>query len=511
MLFNSIAFAVFFPTVFVLYWFSWKDVLSLVWGRNQVALSGDSAALGKSSDRIWVDEFVGSRSIQTQNILLLIASYVFYGWWDWRFLSLIAVSSLSDYLIGMYLGKTERADHRKYLLYLSLAINLGLLGFFKYYNFFVESFVAAFAGIGVSLHIETLYIILPVGISFYTFQTLSYTIDIYRKQLEPTRDPIAFFTFVSFFPQLVAGPIERASNLLPQFSQQRVFKYSEAKAGLKQILWGLFKKIVIADNCAIYVNQIFGESDHLSGSILILGAVYFAFQVYGDFSGYSDIAIGTARLLGFKLLPNFRLPYFSTSISEFWRRWHISLNTWFIDYVYTPIALNKRHWAKWGVIFAIFVTFTTSGLWHGANYTFIAWGFLHSVGLMYETLTKKRRKKLKKKFAPAVWDVTGALFTFSFVCLTYIFFRAESLSHAFRYLDNLLTWELFALPDPLTLGKFMPAAVLFLAVEWLQRKKEQTLDFDQFPSWIRWIIYYVIIYMLSNYGASSQTFIYFQF
>ena len=455
--------------------------------------------------------FEGQRSIHVQNILLLIASYVFYGWWDWRFLGLIALSSITDYWVGFQLGETDDEKRRKFLLYTSLGLNLGMLGLFKYFNFFVESFIDAFSIFGLNLHYSTLQLILPVGISFYTFQTLSYTLDIYRRKLKPSKDPIAFFTFVSFFPQLVAGPIERASNLLPQFSKRRRFDYEASRGALKQILWGLFKKIVIADNCAIYANQIFGASEELSGSVLLLGGIYFAVQVYGDFSGYSDIAIGTARLLGFNLLPNFQMPYFSTSISEFWRRWHISLNTWFIDYVYTPIALNKRHWGTYGILFAILLTFTTSGLWHGANYTFVMWGFLHSLALVYETLTKKKRRKLKKKFHPWIWGIVAGSLTFAFVVFTDIFFRAENISHGLQYIGSMFSRDLFALPDPLAQAKFMPWVLLFFGFEWLQRNRKQALEISFLPRIGRWFVYYGVLYLIFNYGASPQSFIYFQF
>ncbi|MEM8886371.1 MAG: MBOAT family O-acyltransferase [Bacteroidota bacterium] len=506
MLFNSLTFAIFFPIVFLLYWFTWKDVRLWLLGKRLAVADGGEQLSGSISS-----PFEGSRSIQSQNILLLIASYTFYGWWDWRFLGLIALSSITDYWVGLQLGKTEEEKRRKFFLYISLGLNLGMLGLFKYFNFFVESFIDAFSVFGLNLHYSTLQLILPVGISFYTFQTLSYTLDIYRRKLEPSKDPIAFFTFVSFFPQLVAGPIERASNLLPQFSKRRKFDYEASRGALKQILWGLFKKIVIADNCAIYANQIFGSSEELSGSVLLLGGIYFAVQVYGDFSGYSDIAIGTARLLGFKLLDNFKLPYFSSSISEFWRRWHISLNTWFIDYIYTPIALKRRNWGTYGILFAILLTFTTSGLWHGANYTFVMWGFLHALALAYETLTKKKRRKWKKKFHPLLWTgVTGCI-TFAFVVFTDIFFRAESIGHAAQYIGAMFSADLFALPDPLAQAKFMPWVLAFFVFEWLQRNRTYILEISFLPRLGRWMVYYTVIYLIFNYGASPQSFIYFQF
>ena len=341
MLFNSIEFAFFLPIVFILYW------------------------------------FVFNKKLKTQNILLLVSSYVFYGWWDWRFLFLILFSSFIDFVLGIKLSKSESKLNRKLLLLTSVAVNIGFLGFFKYYNFFAESFANAFTFFGQSINPERLNIILPVGISFYTFQTLSYTIDVYKNKLKPTTNVISFFAFVSFFPQLVAGPIERATNLLPQFYKKRTFKYVAAVDGMRQILLGLFKKIVIADNCATLVNTIFDNPENFSGSTLFVGAVLFAFQIYGDFSGYSDIAIGTARLFGFNLMKNFALPYFSRDIAEFWRRWHISLSTWFRDYVYIPLGGSRGSLSL--QIRNIFIIFIVSGFWHGANWTFIVWGALHAL------------------------------------------------------------------------------------------------------------------------------------
>jgi D-alanyl-lipoteichoic acid acyltransferase DltB (MBOAT superfamily) len=305
MLFNSIDFAIFLPLVFILYWFA------------------------------------TNKSLKLQNFLLVAASYLFYGWWDWRFLSLILFSTLVDYLVGIGLSKQENQHKRKVLLWTSILVNLGFLGFFKYYNFFLDNFITAFTFFGTEIKSNSLNIILPVGISFYTFQTLSYSIDVYKRKLEPTKDFVAFSAFVSFFPQLVAGPIERATHLLPQFYKKRTFDYSKAVDGMRQILWGLFKKIVIADNCAEYANLIFNNSADYSGSTLVLGALFFTFQIYGDFSGYSDIAIGTSRLFGFDLMRNFNFPYFSRDIAEFWRRWHISLSTWFRDYLYIPLGGSR--------------------------------------------------------------------------------------------------------------------------------------------------------------------------
>ena len=341
MLFNSIDFAIFLPLVFIFYW------------------------------------FVTNKNLQLQNFLIVASSYFFYGWWDWRFLSLILFSTIVDYLVGSQLKTEENNKKRKVLLWISIVMNLGFLGFFKYYNFFVDNFVTAFSFFGNEIQVNSLNIILPVGISFYTFQTLSYTIDIYRRKLEPTKDFIAFSAFVSFFPQLVAGPIERASNLLPQFYKKRTFDYTKAGDGMRQILWGLFKKIVIADNCAEYANTIFNNYEDQSGATLVLGALFFTFQIYGDFSGYSDIAIGTSRLFGFNLKQNFNFPYFSRDIAEFWRRWHMSLSTWFRDYLYIPLGGSRG--GIWMKIRNTFIIFIVSGFWHGANWTFIVWGMLNAL------------------------------------------------------------------------------------------------------------------------------------
>jgi len=401
MLFNSLEFLLFLPTVFVLYWFVFKNQL------------------------------------RAQNILLLVASYVFYGWWDWRFLSLIIASTFLDYFVALALQKNDSSLKRKYLLGLSLLGNLGMLGFFKYYNFFVESWVEAWANLGITMEVSTLKIILPVGISFYTFQTLSYTIDVYRKEMQPTKNFIDFAAFVTFFPQLVAGPIERASHLLPQFYKKRLFSYDLAVSGIHLILWGLFKKVVIADSCAIYVNEIFGNYDKLDSLTLLLGSVYFAFQIYGDFSGYSDMAIGFARLFGFNLMLNFNYPYFSRDIAEFWRRWHISLSTWFRDYIYIPLGGSQV--GLWFQVRNTFIIFLVSGFWHGANWTFLVWGFLNALYFLPLLLRGKNRKhigalQLGWNFI-SVKTFFSILSTFLLTCLAWIFFRSASVTEAFAYIE----------------------------------------------------------------------------
>jgi len=483
MLFNSLDFAIFLPIVFLLYW------------------------------------SIPSRLINIQNFLILIASYIFYGWWSLEFLMLIVFSTLVDYFIGraLYVQKNDRK--RKLLLCCSIIINIGLLGFFKYFNFFIENFSGAFSFFGYHFNSWSLKIILPVGISFYTFQTLSYTIDVYRKNLEPTKDIISFASFVSFFPQLVAGPIERAKKLLPQFSKIRKFSYSETAEGLKQILWGLFKKIVIADNCAEYVNLVFEDPSSHSGSVLVLGATLFAFQIYGDFSGYSDIAIGTARLFGFQLMQNFSYPYFSRSIAEFWRRWHISLSTWFRDYVYIPLGGSKG--GKMMQIRNVMIIFIVSGFWHGAQWTFIFWGFLNALFFLPGLLMNRNRKYLgivaENGSFPNILEFFKIGFTFFLIVITWIFFRANSLSEGFLYIKEIGTKSIFIAPH---LNTAMSTKILFLFIllmlitEWNARKKEFGLSFFMAsqPQIIRWIFYSLIICSIGFFMPAEETpFIYFQF
>jgi D-alanyl-lipoteichoic acid acyltransferase DltB (MBOAT superfamily) len=483
MLFNSLDFAIFLPIVFLLYW------------------------------------FVVQKNLKLQNALIVIASYVFYGWWDWRFLSLIIFSTVIDYLIGQRLRTEDKQSKRKVLLWASIIVNLGFLGFFKYYNFFLENFVDAFSFFGMQINANSLNIILPVGISFYTFQTLSYTIDVYRKKLEPTKDFIAFSAFVCFFPQLVAGPIERASNLLPQFYKKRTFEYHKAVDGIRQILWGLFKKAVIADNCAEFANQIFNNSADMNGSTLVLGAIFFTFQIYGDFSGYSDIAIGTSRLFGFDLKQNFATPYFSRDIAEFWRRWHISLSTWFRDYLYIPLGGSR--YGTWMKVRNTFAIFLVSGFWHGANWTFIVWGALNAIYFLPLLLTNNNKKKIgvvaEGKLLPSFRELFLMLTTFAFTVLAWIFFRAEDLSHAFSYIGGVFSESFFSIPVFFGRRDALITMVLifvFLFVEWLGRNgkygTEQLLVRSNV--YIRLFIYFLLVNAILFYAKKeSQDFIYFQF
>ena len=487
MLFNSLDFAIFLPIIFFLYW------------------------------------FVAQKNLKLQNALIVVASYVFYGWWDWRFLSLIIFSSVVDYLVGQKLIVEEKQSKRKVLLWTSILVNLGFLGFFKYYNFFLENFVDAFSLFGMQINANSLNIILPVGISFYTFQTLSYTIDIYKKKLEPTKDFIAFSAFVCFFPQLVAGPIERATNLLPQFYKKRTFEYHKAVDGMRQILWGLFKKIVIADNCAEFANQIFNNSADMNGSTLVLGAIFFTFQIYGDFSGYSDIAIGTSRLFGFDLKQNFATPYFSRDIAEFWRRWHISLSTWFRDYLYIPLGGSRG--GTWMKIRNTFAIFLVSGFWHGANWTFIIWGALNAIYFLPLLLTNNNRKNLgvvaEGKLLPSLRELFAMLITFGLTVFAWIFFRANDINHALEFIFGIFSQNFFQPIEEfvkeknelLKFGHTICFIFILLISEWFGRDQLHPLSkiLTVKNQTFRFVIYLFLVLAIIYFCGQQQEFIYFQF
>jgi alginate O-acetyltransferase complex protein AlgI len=479
MLFNSIDFAIFLPIVFILYW------------------------------------FVTNKNLKLQNLLIVISSYIFYGWWDWRFLSLILFSTILDYSIGISLSKQVNQNKRKILLWISILMNLGFLGFFKYYNFFLANFITAFSFFGTEINANSLNIILPVGISFYTFQTLSYTIDVYKRQLDTTKDFIAFSAFVSFFPQLVAGPIERATNLLPQFYTKRYFDYSKTVDGMRQILWGLFKKIVIADNCAQYANIIFNNSSEYSGSTLVLGAIFFTFQIYGDFSGYSDIAIGTSRLFGFNLKQNFAFPYFSRDIAEFWRRWHISLSSWFRDYLYIPLGGSRGR--TWNKIRNVFIIFLVSGFWHGANWTFIIWGALNALYFLPIFITNNNRNNLnivaQGKYLPNLKEFLLMSLTFILTVFAWIFFRAENIGHATSYINNIFSPTLFEYSEIFPLGLLL-LILFFLSIEWMNRNKQYGLEkFNkQKFKFLDVLLLYIVFWSTVIWNSSKEVeFIYFQF
>ena len=472
MLFNSIEFLLFLPTVFVSYW------------------------------------FVFNKNLRVQNSLIIFSSYVFYGLWDYRFLSLIFLSTIVDYIIGLNIPKQDSEKKQRLLLWCSVLFNLSVLGFFKYYNFFVDSWVDLLSSVGYEIKsVWTLNIILPVGISFYTFQTMSYTIDIYRKNLEPTKDFISFASFVSFFPQLVAGPIERASNLLPQILNKREFQYKQGVQGLRLILWGMFKKVVIADRLAPMVDDIFANYQDFGGGILLLGAIYFAFQIYCDFSGYSDIAIGTSKLFGFELMSNFKVPYLSRNIGEFWRRWHISLSKWFRDYLYIPLGGSKG--LKWTSMRNIFIVFLISGLWHGSNWTFIFWGLYHSILFIPSFLFKTNRKYTssvvgENRFIPTPREFLQVGTTFLLVTIGWIFFRSETVGDSLGYLYQMI----FHFNFPLKFRSKIPLIIALIIIDFMIRKNDR-LKNNFFKYDI--IFYYVMLFMIIEKFGSNNQFIYSQF
>lgn len=473
MLFNSFAFLVFLPAVYIAYW--------------------------------WVFR----RNVRVQNLFVLASSWFFYGWWDVRFLGLLVASSLCDHLLGLAVERSKGTVTGRIWVGVSIAVNLGLLGFFKYFNFFAEGLSDLLSALGFQAHMPTLRVLLPVGISFYTFQSLGYIIDVYRGQVKAQRDPIVLLAFISFFPQLVAGPIERARQMLPQFERPRRFTMDSARDGLRQMLWGFFKKIAIADTCAPLANAIFDADPATTGGItLFFGAFFFAFQIYGDFSGYSDIAIGSARLFGFELGRNFAFPYFSRSIPEFWHRWHISLSTWFRDYVYLPLGGWRT---KAGRMRNIMITFLVSGLWHGANWTFVAWGALNGAYYAPQVIggTKARRDD------PVLRDLPRILLTFLLVVVTWIFFRAADLGAAVdhvRYMCTNATWY----PGALLLWTFRPESALILILvlaEWRARRDQHAMQRLPARSWLRWALYLaIIVTILLNLDLrTAHAFIYFQF
>lgn len=478
MLFNSLDFALFLPIVFILYWFATKNNFKL------------------------------------QNILLLFASYFFYACWDYRFLFLLMFSTLLDYFSGIKIFEAENKKKRTFWLWLSIGINLGFLGYFKYYNFFISSFAQGFAALGIKINISTLQIILPVGISFYTFHGLSYVIDIYKKRIAPENNFINYAVFVSFFPLLIAGPIERATNLLPQIIKKREFDSSKAVDGLRQILWGLFKKIVIADNCAIYADAVFNNYNDYSGITLFWGGLFFTFQIYCDFSGYTDIAIGTARLFGINLLRNFSFPYFSRSIAEFWRRWNISLSTWFRDYLYIPLGGSKG--GVWMKTRNIFIIFLVSGFWHGANWTFIAWGLINAIYILPSVLFKTNRDNLnivaQGRYLPNLKELLSIAITFSLTVFAWIFFRSENIEHAMGFISKLFSFSEISKPFSVPLAMVLLMAG-FIIVEWQGREQQYAIADvgSKWPKIIRWTMYYVLAIAIFYFSTSGKPFIYFQF
>ena len=487
MLFNSFNFAIFLPIVFLLYW------------------------------------FVVNKKLQSQNVLLLIASYFFYACWDWRFMFLLIFSTLLDYFTGLKMSDAENKNSKKFWFWLSVIINLGFLGVFKYYNFFADSFAQLLSQVGMHINPTTINVVLPVGISFYTFHGLSYVIDIYKDRIKAEKNFTEYAVFVSFFPLLVAGPIERATHLLPQIKKERTFDYTKAVDGLRQILWGLFKKVVIADQCATFANLIFNHSNQYSGLTLLFGALFFTFQIYCDFSGYSDIALGTARLFGIELLRNFAFPYFSRDIAEFWRRWHISLSSWFRDYLYIPLGGSRG--GAWMSVKNTFIIFIVSGFWHGANWTFVAWGALNAIYFLPLLLMKRNRDNIEivamGKTIPTAKEFFAMLTTFGLTVFAWIFFRAENLNHAFKFIKGMFAG--FIHPKSYVqairfvqheVGYMLPILLLFfILIEWIGRENQFALAKVglKWKAAFRYAFYVVLIFMIIWFSGKEQQFIYFQF
>lgn len=478
MLFNSLSFLLFLPIVFTIYW--------------------------------WINK----RSLQLQNGLLLLASYYFYACWDWRFLFLLIFSTALDYYTAIKMVEAKNNNKKKNWFWLSIGINLGFLGVFKYYNFFADSFAEVLSGFGIQANFWTLKVILPVGISFYTFHGLSYVIDIYKERIQPERNIVTYSLFVSYFPLLVAGPIERATHLLPQIKKKRVFDYSRAVDGVHQIIWGLFKKVVIADNCALYANDIFEHYESMNSLSLFLGTIYFSFQIYGDFSGYSDIALGTSKLFGIDLLRNFNYPYFSRDIAEFWRRWHISLSSWFRDYLYFPLGGSQG-----GMMMKIrntFIIFLVSGFWHGANWTFIVWGALHAAFFLPLLITQNNRNNIesvaKGKSLPTLWELVSMIMTFCLTAFAWIFFRAKTVSEACSYIRNMFSFNFEGGIQFLDFERYsvelLLLLLLFIVMEWNSREQEH-------PIMGKWSLLKALVILLTilvlGVFSSPADFIYFQF
>lgn len=481
MLFNSYEFLIFLPIVFCCYWFIF-------------------------------------RKLKLQNIFIVLASYYFYGCWSKRFLILIFFTTVACFFAGLLIAKSKNRNRQRLYCALNIIINILILCFFKYYNFFSDNLKILFEQFGYQLDWFTLDVLLPVGISFYTFQAISYPIDVYRKKIEHTNNFIAFTAFISFFPQLVAGPIERSTQLLPQFLKKREFDYAKAVDGMRQILWGFFKKIVIADNCAGLANKIFDNYSTCDTFTLWLGAFFFTFQIYGDFSGYSDIAIGTARLFGINLSRNFHFPYFSRDIAEFWRRWHISLNTWFRDYIYIPLGGSRCSKPK--VVRNTMIIFLVSGLWHGANWTFVVWGAYHGLLFLPLILSGRNRKNLeviaKKRIFPKISELGSILFTFFLVLIGWIIFRAETISDAFTYIVRCFSKSSgdsnFLTENGTTLAITVIMIIVMQLIDWTQRHKSFGLQYvERKPIVIRWGSYILFLFFIMIFAGHQQQFIYFQF
>lgn len=483
MIFSSVSFAVFFTSFFLLYWVAYQQSLKL------------------------------------QNILLLLGSYVFYAWGDWRFLPLLIGNSGLYYLLGIAVHRTQKEKIKLWILIAGLAVGLGGLIFFKYTTFLLQAATDIVSTLGINLNTRDSILLLPLGISFFTFRNLSYLIDIYKGKVEPTQDWVVFFSYVAFFPSLVAGPIDRSKTLIPQIENKRIFDYGLASDGMRQIAWGCFKKIVIADNSASFTNEIFGSYQELPASSLLLGAFFYTIQIYADFSGYSDMAIGFSRLLGFRISKNFDYPLFSQNIAEFWRKWHISLTSWLTDYLFTPLNIAFRDMGKLGMILAILINFTVIGIWHGANWTFVLFGFLNGclfIPLILRGTINKRREIDKERMFPTVREAANIILTFSLVMFSLVIFRSASVGDALEYFQRMADPSLFSMPE---LSRKSRAATtllfvfLMIATEWFNREKDHALAKigKSWSSPTRWISYYFVFFLIFFFAALGQNFIYVQF
>ena len=490
MLFNSIEYLFFLPIVFLIYW-----------------------AIGYTMMK-------DSLKLRMQNMFLLLASCVFYAWWDWRFLGLLFGMSFVSWLGGSYIAKLQKVANAsggggrmlfvaKSLLITIIVLDVMVLGVFKYYNFFVNSFADLF---GLQNSIHSLKIVLPLGISFFTFQAISYVVDVYKRKIEPT-NMVDCLLYIGFFPKLLAGPIERPTNLIPQIQKSRVFEYDLAVDGCRQILWGLFKKVVIADNCALYVNQVYGDYANQSGSTLLLAAILYTIQIYGDFSGYSDMAIGSAKLLGFRFRDNFLFPYFSRNMNEFWRRWHISLNTWFVDYVYIPLGGSRD--GKWHTIRNIMIVFLLSGLWHGADWSFVAWGAYHGLLLVILILlnrnTKYEHVVAYDRWYPSFKELGQMLLVFVLAMFGWMMFRADNIAQFVDYARHMHSANLRSTPSTAGITALLMNIGLLFVVEWFMRNKKHGLDVETLPAYVRYGIYLALCFIIFAFGGNTVNYIYFQF
>ena len=479
MVFNSLAFLYFFIPFFLLYW------------------------------------FVFNKSVKLQNLLLLVASYIFYAVADLRFLSFLIGISLLNYLLGIYIEKSQKPQIKKLLLYIGLIQGLGGLAFFKYYNFFITSFNDLFHSFNVNLNLQTLNIIIPLGISFFTFRTVSYILDVNKGKIQATKDWIVFFNYVSFFPSILSGPIDKAKSFVPQLEKKREFNYNQAADGLRQILWGLFKKVIIADNCATITNHLFNNYQHFPGSTLLIGAFLYAIQIYADFSGYSDMAIGFSHLIGFNVTKNFNYPFFSQNIAEFWRRWHMSLTAWLTEYVFTPLSIAFRDWDKFGLILAIIANFTIVGIWHGANWTYVLFGFLHGcyfIPLILKGTMNKKKTIAKNTFFPTFREALNVLMTFTLAMFTFILFRADNIRQAISYIARIFSRSFFSIPSTFYKSTMLLIA-LFMLIEWMGREREYAIAdlLIRNKRVYRWAFYVGLCLMIILLQGRQQKFIYFQF